>query len=166
MSVIAVSWQLQYREALRCLRPSDLWLSGSMPPSSQICAGFVRCASPLPGYERLRTRGRSVLSMSSASASTCPRPGLSRRVVGQPGGRSLRAVVERNGWHHGPRYEPRGSVLDHWQPRRRHAGPIRGVGRCWAGSRGLEDIRWAANDRGVAAFPGALTNGEGRLLRG
>ena len=41
-------WQLEYRDVLRCLCPSDLWLSGSMPRSSRICSEFVRCPSPLP----------------------------------------------------------------------------------------------------------------------
>jgi hypothetical protein len=30
-------WQLEYRDVPRCLRPSDLWLSDSMPWSSRIC---------------------------------------------------------------------------------------------------------------------------------
>jgi threonine dehydrogenase-like Zn-dependent dehydrogenase len=36
------------REVLGCLRLSDLGLSESMFGSSQMCRGFVRCASPLP----------------------------------------------------------------------------------------------------------------------
>jgi predicted RNase H-like HicB family nuclease len=42
-------WQLEYGGVPRCLHPSDLWLSDSMPLSNQICSGFVRCASSLPG---------------------------------------------------------------------------------------------------------------------
>jgi len=41
-------WYLGYREVLRCLRLSDLVLSDSMPQSSRICTGFIRCPSPLP----------------------------------------------------------------------------------------------------------------------
>ena len=40
-------WQLEYRGVLRCLSPSDLWLSGSVPGSSRIRPGFVRCPSRL-----------------------------------------------------------------------------------------------------------------------
>jgi len=42
-------WQLEYRNVHRCLCPSDLWLSDSMPWSSRICPGFGRCPSPCPG---------------------------------------------------------------------------------------------------------------------
>ena len=42
-------WYLEYRNVLRCLRPSDLGLSDSILWSSRICPGFVRCASPCGG---------------------------------------------------------------------------------------------------------------------
>ena len=48
-------WPLQYRGVFRCLSPSGLWLSGSMPWGSRICPGFVRWPSPLP-RESLRSK--------------------------------------------------------------------------------------------------------------
>jgi hypothetical protein len=142
-------------------KSSSLKISGSQPTLES--NSFSICVVDL--VERMPSSGLNVRECVAACGcdgalaiaalpSRLPSEILSRRVVGQPGGRSLRAVVERSGWHHRPRYEPRGPVLDHSQPRRRHGGPIRGVGRCWARSRGLEDIRWAANDRGMAALPG------------
>src|SRR5206468_12231270 len=45
-------WQLAYCDVLRCLRPSDLRLSNSMPRSGRMCPGFGRYTSSLPGVER------------------------------------------------------------------------------------------------------------------
>ena len=44
-------WQLEYRNLLRCLCPSDLWLSDAMPWSGRMRTGFRRCPSPLPRNE-------------------------------------------------------------------------------------------------------------------
>jgi len=46
MGSLTSRWQLEYGDVLKCLRPSDLWLSDSLPWSSRICRGFGRWPSP------------------------------------------------------------------------------------------------------------------------
>src|SRR5215831_4256591 len=118
--------------------------------------GRVLVAARVAGYRAHRI-GRQ-------RGSGCLAPaGLSCRVVGQPGGRSLRAVVERSGCiigHATSRVVPylitRSLAVD-MAARSAELGGAGLVVEAWKTSAGRPMIvAWLP-------FPGALTNGEGRV---